>query len=195
MSYLSELLGDAYKEGMTEEEISSALETKKQKENSDLVKLKNLLDKANSEAAKYKNQLKDKQSEDERVAEEQKEFLEKLTQENADLKRSMSIADNMTKLLGLGYTSEMATESATAMVDGDMSKVIEIQGKFSEMQMKNKEAELMRQTPRPKAGADNPGGTLDYSKMIAEAQANSDYAAAAYYTRMQQEAQEGSNTN
>ena len=196
MSYLSDLLGDAYKEGMTEEEISAALEAKKQKGDSDLAKLKNLLDKANSEAAKYKTQLKEKQTADEQAAAEQKEFLEKITQENAELKRSMAIADNMTKLLGIGYTSEMASESAAAMADGNMAKVIEIQGKFSEMQMKNKEAELLRQTPRPGVGAENPGGTLDYDKMIAEAQANGDNVAAAYYTRLKgQEAQSGTNNN
>jgi len=197
MSYLSELLGDAYKEGMTEDEISAALEAKKQKGDSDLAKLKNLLDKANSEAAKYKSQLKDKQSEDERAAAEQKEMLEKLTQENAELRRNTSISDYTAKLLGQGYTPELASESATAMVDGDMAKVIEIQGKFAEMQLKAKEAELMGQTPRPKAGAENPnGGALDYDKMIAEAQANSDFTAAAYYTRLKgQEAQSGTNTN
>ena len=196
MSYLSDLLGDAYKEGMTEEEISAALETKKTTEESDLTKMKNLLSKANSEAAKYKKQLQDKQSDDEKAEAAQKEEHERLLQENADLKRAMAIADNTTRLLGLGYTTELATESATAMVDGDMAKVIENQGKFAELQKQQVTADLMRQTPRPASGADIPGGTLDYDKMIAEAQASSDYTAAAYYTRLrEQEAQAGTNNN
>ena len=196
MSYLSELLGDAYKEGMTEEEISSALEAKKEKGDSETQKLKDLLSKANSEAANYKKQLRDKLTGDEKAAAEQKELQEKLQQENAELKRAMAIADNTTRLLGLGYTPELAAESATAMVDGDMTKVIEIQGKFAELQKQQVTADLMRNTPRPASGAENAGGPLDYNKMIAEAQASNDYTAAAYYTRLrEQEAQAGTNNN
>ena len=69
MSYLSDLLGDAYKEGMTEEEISTALQSAGAgaKDNeAEVNRLKAQLSKANSEAADYKKQLRGKQSEDER---------------------------------------------------------------------------------------------------------------------------------
>ena len=70
MSFLQDLLGDAYKEGMTEEEVSKALEAKKvgvvpndyEKLKSDYQKSKESISKANSEAAKYKKQ----EEEDER---------------------------------------------------------------------------------------------------------------------------------
>lgn len=88
MSYLSDLLGDAYKEGMTEEEISTALQSAGAgaKDNeAEVNRLKAQLSKANSEAADYKKQLRGKQSEDEAAAAEQKATMDKLTQENADL--------------------------------------------------------------------------------------------------------------
>ena len=70
MSYLSDLLGEAYKEGMTEEEISTALQTAGagQSNTAELDKLKAQLSKANSEAADYKKQLRGKQTADEAAA-------------------------------------------------------------------------------------------------------------------------------
>ena len=59
MSYLSDLLGDSYKEGMTEEEISTALQAAGAGQNNDaeINRLKAQLSKANSEAADYKKQV------------------------------------------------------------------------------------------------------------------------------------------
>lgn len=75
MSYLSELLGDKYKEGMSEAEISKALQDvngARDKDynalKGDLAKLNAAKDKANSEAADYKRQLREKQSQAEKDA-------------------------------------------------------------------------------------------------------------------------------
>ena len=84
MSYLSDLLGNAYKEGMTEEEISIALESVNNSNNAEINKLKSALSKANSEAADYKKQLRTKQSDDEAAAAMQKEEHEKLMQEKTE---------------------------------------------------------------------------------------------------------------
>ena len=82
MSYLSDLLGDSYKEGMTEEEISTALQAAGAGQNNDaeINRLKAQLSKANSEAADYKKQLRGKQTADEAAAAEQKATMDKLTQ-------------------------------------------------------------------------------------------------------------------
>lgn len=85
MSYLSDLLGKAYKEGMTEDEISAALETVGQGNEAEVNRLKAALSKANSEAADYKKQLRTKQTDDEAAAAAQKEEHDRLVQENADL--------------------------------------------------------------------------------------------------------------
>lgn len=58
------LLGDAYKEGMTADEIISALE-KVADPSAEVEKLRNAVTKANGEAAEYKKQLKAKRTDDE----------------------------------------------------------------------------------------------------------------------------------
>lgn len=191
MSYLSDLLGKAYKEGMTEDEISAALETVGQGNEAEVNRLKAALSKANSEAADYKKQLRTKQTDDEAAAAAQKEEHDRLVQENADLKRSMALSERKAKLLAMGYDESLADETAAAMVDGDMDKVMANQSKYLEVQKKNIQADTMRKTPRPAAGDDGNGGSMDYAKKIAEAQASGDYTAAAYYTRLQ--AQEAAN--
>ena len=191
MSYLSDLLGKAYKEGMTEDEISAALETVGQGNEAEVNRLKAALSKANSEAADYKKQLRTKQTDDEAAAAAQKEEHDRLVQENADLKRSMALSERKAKLLAMGYDESLADETAAAMVDGDMDKVMANQSKYLEVQKKNIQADAMRKTPRPAAGDDGNGGSMDYAKKIAEAQASGDYTAAAYYTHLQ--AQEAAN--
>ena len=191
MSYLSDLLGKAYKEGMTEDEISAALETVGQGNEAEVNRLKAALSKANSEAADYKKQLRTKQTDDEAAAAAQKEEHDRLVQENADLKRSMALSERKAKLLAMGYDESLADETAAAMVDGDMDKVMANQSKYLEVQKKNIQADAMRKTPRPAAGNDGNDGSMDYAKKIAEAQASGDYTAAAYYTRLQ--AQEAAN--
>lgn len=184
MSYLKDLLGSAYKEGMTEDEISTALEAVGQGNDAEVNRLKAALSKANSEAADYKKQLRSKQSDDEANAAAQKEEHEKLLKENGELKRSIALSDKKAKLLAMGYDEKLADETATAMVDGDMDKVMANQSKYLEVQKKNIQADTMRKTPRPTAGSENTGG-MDYAKKISEAQANGDFTAAAYYTRLQ----------
>lgn len=185
MSYLSDLLGEAYKEGMTEEEISTALQTAGagQSNTAELDKLKAQLSKANSEAADYKKQLRGKQTADEAAAAEQKAAMDKLTQENADLKRSFALSDKKAKLIAMGYDEKLADSTAVAMVDGDMDTVMANQAKFNESREKAIQAELMKKTPRPAAGSEGTGG-IDYAKKIEEAQASGNLTAVAYYTRL-----------
>lgn len=185
MSYLSDLLGEAYKEGMTEEEISTALQTAGagQSNTAELDKLKAQLSKANSEAADYKKQLRGKQTADEAAAAEQKAAMDKLTQENADLKRSFALSDKKAKLIAMGYDEKLADSTAVAMIDGDMDTVMANQAKFNESREKAIQAELMKKTPRPAAGSEGTGG-MDYAKKIEEAQASGNLTAVAYYTRL-----------
>ncbi|RHC58327.1 hypothetical protein DW839_01875 [Enterocloster bolteae] len=185
MSYLSDLLGEAYKEGMTEEEISTALQTAGagQSNTAELDKLKAQLSKANSEAADYKKQLRGKQTADEAAAAEQKAAMDKLTQENAELKRSFALSDKKAKLITMGYDEKLADSTAVAMVDGDMDTVMANQAKFNESREKAIQAELMKKTPRPAAGSEGTGG-MDYAKKIEEAQASGNLTAVAYYTRL-----------
>lgn len=184
MSFLQELLGGAYKEGMTEDEISTALQGIKDGSTAEITKLKNALSKANGEAADYKKQLRAKMSEEEANAVAQKEEHERLLKENADLKRSMDVSNRTASLIGLGYSKELATETATAMVDGDLELVLANQAKFLETHTNSIKAELMRGTHRPSVGSEQ--SSIDYTKKIEDAYADGRIAEAAYYTRLSQ---------
>lgn len=189
MSYISDLLGDAYKEGMTEDELSAALEAIHGNRDAEMNKLKNALSKANSEAADWKKKLRDKQSDDENKRQEEKEQFEKIAQENAELKRSIALTEKKAKLIGMGYEEKMAEETATAMIDGDMDKVLEYQSKYLETQKKTIETDLLKKTPRPKTEGDN-GDGMNYDKLIQDAREDGNYALEAYYTRLREQENE-----
>ena len=87
MSYLSELLGNDYKEGMTEDDISAALEKANKKGTSDVDKLKASLTKANAEAAKYKQQIRERQTDEEAAKSAQEEQLKTLIEQNKQLSK------------------------------------------------------------------------------------------------------------
>lgn len=185
MSYLSDLLGDGYREGMTEDEISSALEGIGNANNAEITKLKTALSKANSEAANFKKELRARQSDEEAQASSTKEMMDNLTKENAELKRSIALSEKTTKLLAMGYDEKLAIDTATAMVDGDMDKVMANQTKYLDAKTKDIRANHMKNTPRPASGASE-GGT-DYEKLISNARAEGNLSAVAYYTRLMQQ--------
>ena len=196
MSYLSDLLGSAYKEGMSEAEISEALETAKvggtsvtkTVNDSELEKLKKRLSEVNSESAGYKKQLRELQGKERADAEEQKELMENLRKENADLKRSISLAERKASLIGQGYDEELALSTATAMVDGDIDTLLANMASHTEAMKKDITSGMLRNTPRPPAGSEQ-ASAIDYSAKIAEAQASGNITAAAYYTRLQAQEQ------
>lgn len=195
MSYLSKLLGEAYKEGMSEEEISAALEALKLGENTpsgddskELSKLKKLLENANSQAASYKKQLREKQDADEAAEAERKEYLAQLEARNAELEKNEKVSNLTVQLLGQGYDGELAKATATALIDGDMQTYVANSNKFLEIQKKAMEAELLKGTPRPGSGVPQ-DNVVDYSKKIEEARSEGNNVAVAYYTRLQAEAE------
>ena len=195
MSYLSDLLGDAYKEGMTEDEISTALETAKvgakpepQTSGNEIDKLKKRLSEVNSEAAGYKKRLREMQGAEQAAVEEQREMMERLQTENADLKRSISLAQRKASLIGQGYPEELAASTATAMVDGDMDTVLKNMAERAEAMRKEVTADALRNTPRPPAGSESTG--VDYAKRIEDAKSAGNFAEAAYYTRLQAQAEQ-----
>lgn len=175
MSYLQDLLGAAYKEGMSEDEISTALQNLKKPEpapsnDDEITRLKNLLSKANSEAAGYKKQLSEKMTADEKKQAEEKEKLDKLIEENEDMKKRIAISENKTRLMGIGYEESLANETAEAMYKGDMDLIMKNQKIFLEAREKEIKAEAMKSTPKPPAGQGSTAVTREqFEKMsIAE---------------------------
>lgn len=174
MSYLKDLLKDAYKEGMTEEEISKALESmqvsipvKPEIEKSkEYISLKAAFDKASGQVADYKKQLQAKMTEDEKKAAEQKEAWDNLVKENETLKREKSVADYKSQFLAMGYDDTLAQSTAEALTDGNIATVMKNQSEFAASMEKKIRADIMRGTPDPVGGKSSSTMTLaDLRKM------------------------------
>ena len=167
---LKDLLGDAFKDEMSLEDVTKALESidLPSDNSSEIEKLKAQLSSANSEAANYKKQLREKMSEDERKAADQKAKWEEMENELAELKKKDAINQNKTSLLALGYDEALAEKTASAMFEGDLQTVIANQKIFLETREKNLRAELLKGTPKPSGGGQENTPTIskeDFEKM------------------------------
>ena len=174
---LNVLLGDAYKEGMTADEIISALE-KVADPNAEVEKLRNAVTKANGEAAEYKKQLKAKRTDDENAAQEQADKLaemqkqiEALTADKENLVKEKTLASYREKFVAQGYDAELANKAASALADGDMDKVFKFQSEFMTAHDTAYKASLLKDMPTP-PGADGKGGSdsegVAFAKSLAQ---------------------------
>ena len=152
---LQELLGDAFKDGMTIEEINEALAGKEMPKDSsaEIAKLKDSISRANSEAKKLKDELNAKLSEDERKAKEDAEAREEMAKELESLRREKSISTFKAQFLENGYDSDLASESAEALVGGDYKKVFDNLGKHLANLEKKFKAEKIDNMPKPNGGS------------------------------------------
>lgn len=152
---------------------------------SEIERYKNAATKANSEAAEWKKKHNALLSAEDQKKQESEESIKKMEQELAELRRDKAISEHKAQFIGLGYEESLATETATAMEDGDLAKVFANQKKFLEEHDKNLKAIAMKNTPTPPAGSG--ANAIDYDKAIAEANARGDMASAAALIREQQE--------
>ena len=151
---IKDLLKDAYKEGMTIDEINTALEgIELPADNSaELERLKNALSKSNSEAADYKKQLREKMSAEEAKAKEDSEKMEELQSKYEVLLKESEVSKNKARLLALGYDDKLASETAEAIVNGETDKVFANQKKHLDSVEKKIREEVLTSTPRPTGG-------------------------------------------
>ena len=185
---IKDLLKDAYKDGMTLEEVEAALESiDLPTGNDDLVaenaRLKNALTKSNSENAAWKKKMREKETEEERVARERAEKWEKLENDYNELLKAKTISDNKSQLISIGYDESLAEDTAQAMFENNTSKVFANQKKFMENAIKKFKTDLLQNTPKPGANSSENGG-IDYKKEAEEAMQSGDFIKASYYTRL-----------
>lgn len=170
-------------EAMTPEQKLAALEALEipEPDYSGYVK-KELFDKASSEIAGYKKQIFEKMTAEEAAKAEADEKMAAIQAELEQLRQDKVVQEYTAQFLSIGYDKELASETAVALQRGDMNTVFLNQTKFATIREKALKAELMKNTPKPPAG----NGTLlaDYKQKIDEAQANGDFTAVAYYTRL-----------
>ena len=151
---IKDLLKDAYKEGMTIDEINTALEgiNLPTDNSAEIERLKAALTKSNSEAADYKKQLREKMSADEIKAKEESDKMTELQSKYEALLKESEITKNKARLLTLGYEDKLASETAEAIVNGDTDKVFANQKKHLESVEKKIREEVLTSTPRPTGG-------------------------------------------
>ena len=169
---IKDLLKDAYKEGMSVEDIEKALEGIEMPidNSAEIDRLKNALSKSNSEAAEMKKQLREKMSAEELKAKEDAEKMEALIKERDALLREKTLAGHKAKYLALGYDESLANDTAEAMVEGDLDKMFANQKKHHEALEKKIRADVLKDTPKPEGGNGSETITKEkFSKMsIAE---------------------------
>jgi hypothetical protein len=151
---IKELLKDAYKEGMTVEEIETALAgiDLPTDDSAEINRLKEALSKSNSEAAGYKKQLREKMSAEEIKAKEDAEKMEALIKERDALLREKTVAGYKAKYLALGYDESLADETAEAMANGETDKVFANHSKHLMAVEKKIRADVLKDTPKPEGG-------------------------------------------
>ena len=181
------LLGDAYKEGMTAEEIVAALENVSlpQDNTDEITRLRNAVTKATAEAAENKRKLKDKMSEEEKRATEEAERFTKMENENKELRKKIAISEYTAKFISSGLDAETAGKSAEAAYSGDIDTVIANFNAYTAKVKESTKAELIGSTPSLQGG--NSSKAKDYSGDISSSLATGDFASAAALMRLQQE--------
>lgn len=162
---IKDLLKDAYKEGMTIEEIETALkDIDLPTDNSaEIDRLKAALSKSNSEAADFKKQLREKMSAEEIKAKEDAETIEELKKERDALLREKTVAAYKANYLALGYDEKLANDTAEALANGELDKVFTNQKKHNEVVEKKIRADVLKETPTPEGG--NGSDTMTKEKL------------------------------
>lgn len=152
---IKDLLKDAYREGMSVEDIEKALEGIELPNDgsAEIERLKAALSKSNSEAADYKKQLREKMTAEEAKAKEDADKWDELQSKYDALLKESNITKNKARLLALGYDDALATEVAEAMAKGDTDKVFAGQQKHLDSVAKKIREDALKGTPKPTGGS------------------------------------------
>ena len=158
MSSLKELLGKAYKDGMTHEEIDSALSELTFHADSEYTNLKNNISKLTSECKEWKTKYQSTLGAGELAKQQAEEDRKTMLEELNTLKRDKNIADLKSQFLEIGYSEELASDTAIATLDGDTAKVLANQKKFAVELVANTKKDLIKDNPKPQ-GTSNTSGS------------------------------------
>ena len=145
-------------------------------------KYKDLISKANSEAKKYKDamraaedKLKDQMSEEERKVQEQQDRYKSIEEENARLKRDMSISHKTAFYQSIGFDEDLAKKTAEAFEDGDYATVEANLKSAHDAFEKSIRADVIRNNPKPNnAGSGTQGAKMTLAEAMRRANAGED---------------------
>lgn len=135
---------------MTPEQKLAALEAFEYEDNAgELERLKNTVSKANSEAAEWKRKHNALLDDDEKKRQADAEKLEQALQELESLRTEKKVSEYKAQYLSMGYDEKLATDTAKALVDGNMDKVFANAAKHQTDLEKKVKAEVLKDTPKP----------------------------------------------
>ena len=172
---LKELLGDAYREDMTLEEVEQALEGINLVDPATLPKSvsKEVFDKTASELARVKKELKEWQEKNMTAEEKVKLELEKAAEAQAQYKRELAKLRATEIFVAAGLTEDDYKTLLDIVVSEDEEEtkaraksMVDVIASQKEAVEKAVKAELLKGTPKPEPGDPSKGVTLeDFRKM------------------------------
>lgn len=173
---LKDLLGAAFKDGMTLTEIDAALTDRDLVDRTELDTLvnnrtaaqKRLLDAANKKLEEANKKLADAQKRNDDAGTENADLLARIStleEEAKQSKRDAAIAKDTATYVAMGYTEELAKSTAEALADGNSAKVTENMSAFIAQKTQSIEQavkeQLLNGTKPPAGGGDGGSGAPD----------------------------------
>ena len=148
---LSALLGDAYKEGMTADEISEALKGVEmpKDQSAEIERLKDTISKRNGEISEWKQKYNATLDDATRKKNEEDDNVRKLQEEIESLKKERTISGYKASYIGMGYSDEDAGKIASLLTDGKMDEVLAMQKAHQDKMAEQIKKDLLKGTPRP----------------------------------------------
>ena len=122
---------------------------------------KSAFDKTASELAAAKKSIREKMTEDEAKAAKEAEERATLEARVKELEHERAVNGYMAAYTAMGYDEKLAKASAEALATGDTKTVFENQKAFHAAREKALRAEILKDTPRPDAGAPSTGVTKE----------------------------------
>jgi hypothetical protein len=157
---------DGYDKLSSEEKIKVLESYDLDNSNAELEKLKLTVTKANAEAAEYKKRLSALSSEKDTAISENDKRIALLESQLKEVTTISKIADTKARLVELGYSTSLASDTATALVNGNVDDVITHLKQVMADRDKSIRLELLRQTPTPPAGQGKATITKDIFKKM-----------------------------
>lgn len=110
-------------------------------------KQKQAIDNASADAAEWKRKYRSTMDEAARLEEERKEADALKDAKIAELERREAVKDNIASFIAMGYSEDLARQSAEALYDGDNKKLIELQKSFFNTYETNVKAKMLNSQP------------------------------------------------
>ena len=162
---LKEMLGENYKEGMTLEEIESALEGLNLVDPTKLPLSveKSLFDRTASELAEYKRKQKESMTEEQKASAKIQEQMEQM--------KSLQMENHRLKFIAGGYDQETAAAMVNQLSQGNMDEFIKIQTSWLKKAQENIRSEIkkdmMGKVPKINNGIEGSQSSEDQSVIYA----------------------------